>query len=91
MGESTAHLRSAWAGINLLLSNSKLALVLMSLRPKDGPPKARSEGQRPLILREVVRLPDSRRNVRLNDQSRKRLHPCPNPPCVNLLRCGFSR
>jgi hypothetical protein len=26
-----------------------MTLVLMSLRPKDGPPKARSEGQRPLI------------------------------------------
>ncbi|MCW3100692.1 MAG: hypothetical protein JWL77_6310 [Chthonomonadaceae bacterium] len=27
-----------------------MALALMSLRPKDGPAKPRSEGQRPLIL-----------------------------------------
>ncbi|MCW3098590.1 MAG: putative system TPR-repeat lipoprotein [Chthonomonadaceae bacterium] len=37
-----------FAGTNALLPASKLTLFLMSFRPKDGPAKPRSEGQRPL-------------------------------------------
>jgi hypothetical protein len=36
----------------LLLTESKLTLPQILLRPKDDPPKARSEGQRPLISRD---------------------------------------
>src|SRR5437868_2224795 len=49
-----SHQRPTSVGTNALLSGSTTTAVLRWLRPKDGPPEARSEGQRPLIRRNLI-------------------------------------